>query len=120
MRKKTIYIIPGLILLGACAYASFFNTLYFIVGAFWGLANLYLIQQLLYGVLLAKQKSFLKIALQVLIKFPVLYGVGFALLYYQYDFAWAQLAGFSVVLLLCLQKWFWKVFQPDEMKVIMK
>lgn len=119
MRMNTITIIFVLSLLGACAYYSFFITLYIVLGAFWGIINLYFIQQLLYGLLMEKPKKIFKITLLALIKFPVLYGVGFGLLYYQGEFAWALLAGFSGVLLLSMQKKFWKVFQSHEKNVMM-
>lgn len=119
MRMKTLIIISALSLLGASAYYNFFITLWFVAGALWGLINLYFIQQLLYGLLIAKPKKFFRIAMLALIKFPVLYGAGFGLLYYQSEFAWALLAGFSGVLVLSMNTRFWKVFQPLEKKVMM-
>lgn len=115
--KMKIIIASGLAFLGVCSYFSFFITLYFIAGALWSLVNLFFIQQLLYEVLLVNPKNLLKIILLALVKFPLLYGMGFGLLYYQGEygeFAWVLLAGFSAVLLLSMQKRFWKVFQPKE------
>jgi len=80
---KLMMIIVGLIILTALAYFSFFGTLWLIAMAFWGIINVYFIKQLLNELLIVHPKKPLKIALLTLIKFPVLYGAGFALLYYQ-------------------------------------
>jgi len=101
---QKIVIIIALSLLAAGAYISFFGTLWFLVGALWGLVNLYFIKQLLYSLLIENPKNLPKIALFVLIKFPVLYGAGFGLLYYQSDFLWEFVAGFSVLLVLSTQR----------------
>ncbi len=106
---KKIIIVIGLTLLSICAYFSFFGTLAFLTGALWALVNLYFIRQLLYGLLIETPKNFPKIALLVLIKFPLLYGAGFALLYYQSDFLWASMVGFSLALI-------GMAFQPQKNK----
>lgn len=87
---------------------TFTGAFWFMMGAFWGLVNLYFIKQLLYGFLIQRPWLPLKMALLVLIKFPVLYGVGFGFLYYQEDIPWALLAGFSISLVLGALK----AFQP--------
>lgn len=98
---KIIAIIAGLILLSACAYFSFFETLWFMAGGAWGLLNFYFIGQLLYGLLIEKPKNIFKIALLALFKFPILYGAALGLLYYYQDkISWAVLAGFSGSLVL--------------------
>lgn len=111
---KVKIIITGLSLLAACAYYSFFSTLWFIAGACWGLINLYFIKQLLYELLIANPKNLLKMALCGLIKFPALYIAGFGLLYYQPEASWPLLGGFTAVLALSTQKRFWKAFQHLE------
>lgn len=105
---KLIMILTGTITLALCSYFFPSNTLYILAGTIWGLINLYFIKQLLYELLLKTPKNLLKIALLTLIKFPILYGLGFGLLYYQKDIPWALLIGFSGVLILSTQKWFWK------------
>lgn len=110
---KTITITLGLSLLVAL-YLTFFNTLWFIAGALWGIINLYFIKQLLYALLLEQPKNFLKIALLALIKFPILYAVGFWLLFTQNEASWVLLAGFSTVLLLSTQKRLRQAFQVVE------
>lgn len=105
---KTIIVI-GLILLFLSAYFSFFGTVAFVSGALWALINLYFIRQLLYELLIETPRNFPKIALLVLIKFPLLYWLGFALLYYQSDYLWASIAGFSLSLIA-------KAFQPQQNK----
>jgi biotin transporter BioY len=76
------------------------HVLAFSLGVFWGLVNLYFIEELTHELIVAKQKKFIKIMVIALIKFPVLYSVGFAWLYYQSDFALASLLGFSGALLM--------------------
>jgi hypothetical protein len=113
--KKNMFII-GLLILSGSAYFFLDNTVLFIAGACWGLINLYFIRQLLYGLLLEIPKKPLKIALLALFKFPVLYGLGFGLMYRQDNIPWALIAGFSVVLGLSTQKRFWKAIRFPEMK----
>lgn len=99
-------ILIGLILLTVAACYSLFDTLWFIVGALLGTANLYFIKNLLYEILVTTEKNLLKIALLTLVKFPLLYGVGFALLYYSDHVSWAFLIGFSVALALGMRQVF--------------
>lgn len=86
------------------AYYNFSQTMGFLLALSWGFANFYFIKQLLYIVLVEKQKKFWKIALALLIKFPILYGAGLALLYYQSDILGSLLAGFTVALILNIQQ----------------
>jgi hypothetical protein len=119
MKTKATLLLFGLFLLIIGAYYQFYITLYFLIGALWGLTNLYFIQQLLTRLLIDQSKSLLNIALLTLIKFPVLYSAGFALLYYQEEYVWAMVTGFSTVLALSMQKRFWKIFLPYEKKATM-
>lgn len=115
--KMRIIIAMGLAFLGVSAYYSFFITLYFLAGALWSLVNLFFIQQLLVELLLVNPKNLLKISFLALVKFPVLYGLGFGLLYYrgeQSEYLWGFLAGFSSVLFLSILKKFSKIFQPKH------
>lgn len=97
---KNILIFSGLILLCIFAYMHFFLALTFVVGAFWSLINLYFLKQLLEEILLKKPKNIMKIMVFTLIKFPLLYGIGFGLLYYKSEFALTLLIGFSASLIL--------------------
>jgi hypothetical protein len=83
---------------------------YFLAGLSWGLINLYFIRQLLFELLVTIEKNYLKMFLLALVKFPVLYGVGFGLLCLQEDFPWAMLAGFGVALAASTQKRLWKAY----------
>lgn len=118
MKMKILISLSLLILLGVSAYYDLLVTLSFLAGVCWGLINLYFIQQLLYKSLIEKPKNLFKIAMLFLVKFPLLYSVGFGLLYYQSEFTLSLMAGFSGVLVLSLQKGFWKVFQIHEKKVV--
>lgn len=104
MTMKTIMLLLTLSLLGLSAYQDFLVTLFFVLGALWGLINLYLIQQVLRELLLVKQKHFFKILMLTLIKFPVLYGAGVLLLSIENGSAWALLLGFTLSLLLHIRK----------------
>ena len=97
-------LIAGFILLGIYAYYDFLNIISFILGVAWGLVNLYFIEELTYELIAAKQKNFIKIMVIALIKFPVLYSVGFGWLYYQSEYALASLIGFSGALLISIGK----------------
>ena len=112
MIMKMIAIIIGLTLLAVYAYMDFFGTLSFVLGALWGLVNVYFIKELLYELLIANPKNFIKITLTMAFKFPILYGIGFLVLYYQDEFALPMLIGFTISLAMITQKWLWKALQP--------
>lgn len=84
-------------------FDDFFITLFFALGALWGLINVYLIEQVLHEALIVKQKKLLKIAVLTLVKFPLLYGVGVYLLYLENGSALGLLAGFTLSLLLYIR-----------------
>lgn len=104
----------GFILIAFYIYFGFSSSLWFLAGACWGLANLYFIRELLYELLIANPKNPLKIILLALIKFPLLYTIGFGLLYYQNEPFWALITGFSITLALSTQKRFWLAFQSKN------
>lgn len=72
----------------------------FLLGFGWGILNLYLIQQLIQCLLIAEKRNPLKIILFTLVKFPLLYGLGYGLLLVPYYSPWSLLAGFSISLIL--------------------
>lgn len=111
--KKVLIGLIVLCLFIASAYCYSNLTLALVTGLGWGFINLYYIQKLIYEFLIPQQKNFLKIALLSFIKFPLLYVLGFVLLYFQNENAWGFLIGFSLVLMLGMQKKFWKIFQKD-------
>lgn len=100
----SILLLLTLSLLILAAYYDFLMALFFVLGAMWGRANLYLIEQFLREILISQPKNLLKIIVLASIKFPVLYGVGFYLLSIENGCAWAMLTGFSVNLLLHIRK----------------
>ena len=88
-------------------YYDWKETLGICAGITWGLTNLYFIKQLVSFLLMGKQKSYLQVLLFVLIKFPLLYLVGYGLLMIPYFTPWSLLIGFSIVLVGLTQKWLW-------------
>lgn len=104
-------------LLGLSAFSAYFTfseTIWFMAGSLWAIANLFFLKQFLYELLLKNPKNFLKLSLLVIVKFPILYGLGFWMLYSQGGSAWSLLAGFSFILILSMQKKLWNISQNCE------
>ncbi len=72
-------------------------------GILWGYLNFYLIQQLTIS-WFKVDKSYLKIIAIILIKFPLLYLVGYKLLQSGNFSPWNLLIGFSIALIVSIQK----------------
>lgn len=99
------------LLLAATLYYRWHDVLGICLGITWGLLNLYFIKQLLQSVLIPNKRNFLKIFVFILIKFPLLYFLGYGLLLIPYFSPWSLLIGFSLILILSTQNWFWKIQQ---------
>ncbi len=83
---------------------SVFKVFFFLIGALFGLANLFFIKKFLYEILIAKPKSMLKIAFLGLVKFPILYGISILFLSSQKEIPLELLLGFMFTLSLVLYK----------------
>lgn len=88
--------LSSLIAAGYFAYTGEVGALGLFVGALWGNVNLFLITFLVQNVLLTRKP--LQMALLILLKFPLLYGVGFFLLSSDIWDPWLLLIGLSISL----------------------
>jgi hypothetical protein len=88
-------------LLGAIAavpvatYWGLWTAAAWIAGVAWSLVNLFFIGEVIRNVITAEERSTARILVAVSIKFPVLYGVGFLLLWLKQLPVGALVAGFS-------------------------
>ncbi len=92
------------LILSISMYMEFYQTLWFIVGLFFGLINFYFIKKMLYELVIEKCQNLIKIALLLLIKFPLLYGTSFILLFYQREISWTLAAGFIASIAYSIKK----------------
>lgn len=79
------------------AFSKEFAALALLVGTLWGSINLYLISKIAKSVLITKKP--LQTLLLVLLKFPLLYGVGYVILKTDIWDPWLILAGLTLSLL---------------------
>jgi hypothetical protein len=93
-------------LLAISAYINLFLTTWFIAGVLFGLINLYFIKKILYEILIVNPKNISKIIWLILMKFPLLYGVSFGLLYIFNEISWTLIAGFTLVLAISITRKF--------------
>lgn len=113
-RMKRSYILGAMTLLTVALFYSYQEAVGIFIGMLWGYINLYFIKQLMHCVLIIEKRELLKILLLLLIKFPLLYLVGYALLLIPYFSPWSLLIGFSVILIACTQRWFWTSHFADR------
>lgn len=102
LRRVLIILISCISLIGL--YYDWNAMLGIYTGIVWGLANFYFIKQLVSCFLMAKQKNYMQILLFALIKFPLLYLVGYGLLSIPYFSPWNLLIGFSIALIVIMQR----------------
>jgi len=105
MRK--IAVLTILFLITIALYFEWSTTFSVAIGLFWGSLNLYFIRELLCEVLVANPKNYGKICLLTLLKFPLLYAIGYALLLIDQISPGSCLIGFIIVIASSTQKWFW-------------
>ena len=89
----------ALALLGFLLGTYYVNTAWavgFALGALWSIANLYLIKVLIEKVITLDKRPAGPVALLVLVKFPLLYGLGFLILSWGWYDVLAPLIGFSL------------------------
>lgn len=80
----------------SCVY-DFKEGLGIFLGGIWGGANLFFIKQLMESILTLSPKNYLKIYSLFLIKFPLIYGIGYVLIKFDYFSPWSLLIGFSLL-----------------------
>lgn len=94
----TLFLLIGLVIV-ALSF-SIYEALAISAGMLWGYGNFYLIQQLSNAWLLSKDKNFILITIIALIKFPLLYWIGYQFLKISYFSPWMLLIGFSFTLVV--------------------
>ncbi len=83
-------------------FYGFEAVLGFTAGASWALLNFYLIKLLVKKYLAVQSRDYISLAGWMIIKFPVLYGLGFLLLKIEYWPVLAVIAGLSLAFLVML------------------
>jgi hypothetical protein len=81
-------------------------------GIVWGYINFYLIEELATA-WFKKNRSNFKFLSILFIKFPLLYWIGYQLLLISVSSPWNLLIGFSIALILCIQKGIKKMQQQE-------
>jgi hypothetical protein len=85
-------------------YLNFAAGVGFLLGALWSIANLYLIKVLIEKVITLAKRPAGPVALLVLVKFPLLYGLGFLVLSWGWYDVLAPLCGFSLPFVVVVLK----------------
>lgn len=114
MKKIIVALVTLSIVLGL--YYRLNDTLGICAGALWGFLNFYLIRQLLFVLLMPQEKNIAKIAIVGLLKFPLLYAVGYSLLLVDLFTPWDLMIGFTLILLGYTSNWFWEQLREKEVK----
>lgn len=108
---KKISLLTAIILIALILYFDWSMALSIAIGIIWGAFNLYFIRELLTELFLASPKNILKICLLTLVKFPLLYLIGFGLLLFDQVTPGSCLIGFIIVIAASTQQWFWLPLQ---------
>lgn len=76
----------------------------FLLGALWGVANLYLIKSLIERIVTLDERDWMTVGVFLLVKFPLLYALGFFILSRDWYAVWAPVAGFSLSIVVIVLK----------------
>ena len=76
----------------------------FVAGAAWNIINVYLLSQVITNLITPHQSNKKLGAVAGVLKFPVLYGIGFVILSYTNPSVYGIMAGFSLILAIFLLK----------------
>jgi len=101
---KSTLILGALIFIFGSVYFDWLYSLGIFVGSIWGCANLWFIKQFVVGYVTPGQRDAKKLAILAVIKFPVLYIVGFLILRLAWFPVSAFVIGFSLVFAVILLK----------------
>ena len=101
---KTTFFLTILVALFAASYYNIQFAEGLVAGSFWNLINFWLIQKLIIGLLSNKPRETGKLVGLVLIKFPLLYGVGLWILLTGKFTAGSLLCGFSLLFVVLILK----------------
>lgn len=104
---RSLKMTAGLAVLGflfATVYGGWSWGLGFVLGAFWGVANLYLIKTLIGRVITLDNRDWLSVGVFLLVKFPLLYVLGYLIISRDWYTVWAPVAGFSLSIVVIVLK----------------
>jgi hypothetical protein len=76
----------------------------FMLGAGWGIGNLYLLKRLIELSVRLEGRDLTAVGILVLVKFPLLYGLGYLILSRSWYPFWAPVIGFSLPLVVIILK----------------
>jgi len=117
---KTSLILGALVFFYTWGYYSFPSAVGIFSGTIWGCLNLFFISGLVTAFIKVGEKDYTKIWILLLVKFPVLYGLGFLALKLNYFDPLSFLIGFSIVLavivLKILGKYLLETLQKQNLK----
>jgi len=101
---KLTALLSGLGFIFASVYLGAGWGLGFILGAAWGIGNLYLIKRLIELSVRLEGRDLAAVVILVLVKFPLLYGLGYLILSRSWYPFWAPVIGFSLPLAVIVLK----------------
>lgn len=101
---KTTLLFGAIVFLFGSYYFDWIYSLGIFTGVLWGCANLWFIRQFTVNYITAGDRDARKLALFALIKFPVLYGLGFLILWLGWFPVVSFVIGFSLIFLVVVFK----------------
>ena len=101
---RTSLVLAILVFFYAWGYYSFPSAVGILSGTLWGCLNLFFISNLVTNFIKPGEKDYPKIWILLLLKFPLLYGLGFLALILNYFDPLSFLIGFSLVLAVIVLK----------------
>src|SRR4030065_835240 len=101
---RTSLSVAILVFLYTWGYYSFPSAVGILTGTIWGCLKLFFITNLVTSFVKAGEKDYTKIWILLLVKFPILYGLGFLALIIGYFEPLTFLLGFSLVLAVIILK----------------
>ncbi len=113
---RTALIVAILVFLYSWGYYSFPSAVGILTGTLWGCLNLFFITSLVTSFVKTGEKDYTKIWILLLVKFPVLYGLGFLALKINYFEPLSFLIGFSLVLAVIVLKILGRYFLESVLK----
>ena len=100
----TSLILALIVFLYTWAYFNFPSAVGIVTGTIWGCLNLFFITSLVTTFIKVGEKDYTKIWIMLLVKFPILYGLGFLALKINYFNPLSFLIGFTLVLAVIVLK----------------
>ena len=101
---RTTLIVAILVFLYTWGYYSFSSAVGILTGTVWGCLNLFFVTSLVTSFIKTGEKDYTKIWILLLVKFPILYGLGFLALKIDYFNPLSFLLGFTLVLAVIVLK----------------